>query len=119
MRSTYRHWLNCFRRREKNAQVDGLPRVTQMASGTAEVMWLRDFLPDLIPNARIMTYSYESDWRRADVKTSLRKCGEQLLNVLLQNRSSEKVGRIVSDVHHSSLLRLTIGGSTTASVYWT
>ena len=90
-----------------------------MASDTEEVMWLRDFLPDLIPNARIMTYSYESDWRRADVKTSLRKCGEQLLSVLLQNRSSEKVGRVVPDIHHSSLLRVSIGGSTTASVYWT
>ena len=90
-----------------------------MASDTEEVIWLRGFLPDLIPNARIMIYSYESDWRRAAVKTSLRKCGEQLLNVLLQNRSSEKVGRIVPDIHHSSLLRVSIGGSTTASVHWT
>ena len=90
-----------------------------MAPDTEEVMWLRDFLPDLIPNARIMTYSYESDWRRADVKTSLRKCGDQLLNVLHQNRSTEKVGRIVSGVHYSLLLRVIIGGSTTAGVYWT
>ncbi len=119
MKPTHHHRFNYFRRREKNAQTDGLPHVAQMASDTEEVMWLRDFLPDLIPNARIMTYSYESDWRRADVKTSLRKCGEQLLNVVLQNRSSEKVGRIVPDIHHSSLLRVTIGGSTTASVYWT
>ena len=119
MKPTHRHRFNYFRRREKNAQADGLPHVAQMVSDTAEVTWFRDFLPDLIPNARIMTYSYESDWRRADVKTSLRKCGEQLLNVLLQNRSSEKVGRIVPDIHHSSLLRITIGGSTTASVYWT
>ncbi|KAF6234181.1 hypothetical protein HO173_007601 [Letharia columbiana] len=56
-------------------------------------MWLRDFLPDLIPTARIATYSYESDWRRVDVKTNLRECGEQLLNVLRQNRSTEKEGR--------------------------
>lgn len=61
-------------------------------------MWLRDLLPDLIPNARISTYSYESDWRKADVKTSLRKCGEQLLNVLYQTRLTEKVGRILSHV---------------------
>lgn len=119
MKPTHRHRFNSFGRREEDAQADGLPRVTQMASETEEVMWLRDFLPDLIPNTRIMTYSYESDWRRADVKTSLRKGGEQLLNVLLQNRSSEKVGRIVPDIHHSFLLRVSIGGSTTASVYWT
>lgn len=54
-------------------------------------MWLRDLLPGFVPHARIATYSYESDWRTANVKTSLRKCGEQLLNVLHQNRSSEKV----------------------------
>ena len=118
MKPTHRHRFNYFRRREKNAQADGLPHVTQMASDTEEVMWLRDFLPDLIPNARIMTYSYESDWRRADVKTSLRKCGDQLLNVLHQNRSTEKVGRIVPGVLYSLLLRITIGGSTTAGVYW-
>ena len=62
-------------------------------------MWLRDFLPNRIPRARIATYSYESDWRKADVKTNLRKCGEQLLNVLQQHRT-EKVGRCYSP-HHS------------------
>ena len=119
MKPTHHHRFNYFRRREKNDQADGLPHVAQMASDTADVMWLRDFLPDLIPNARIMTYSYESDWRRADVETSLRKCGEQLLNVLLQNRSSEKVGGIDPGIRYSSLLRVTIGGSTTAGVDWT
>lgn len=53
-------------------------------------MWLRDLLPPFLPNARIATYSYKSDWRQ-DVTTNLRKCGEQLLNVLYQNRLSEKV----------------------------
>lgn len=90
-----------------------------MASDTTEVMWLRDFLPDLIPNTRIMTYSYESDWRRADIKTSLRQCGEQFLNVLLQIRLSEKVRRVVLGIHYSSLLRVTIGASTTTGVHWT
>ena len=60
-----------------------------------EVMWLRDLLPQFLPNARIATYSYESDWRQ-DVKTNLRKCGQQFLNVLYQHRSSEKVSSSVS-----------------------
>ena len=76
-------------------QDDGPPRTAQTAHDTAEVMWLRDVLPSLIPHARIATYSYESDWRKADIKTSLRKCGEQLLNVLQQHRI-EKVGRVCS-----------------------
>lgn len=36
------------------------------------------------------------------MKTSLRKCGEQLLNVLHQNRSSEKVSRAVLAIHLST-----------------
>ena len=55
-------------------------------------MWLQDLLPNLVPNARIASYSYESDWRQ-DVKTNLRKCGEQFLNVLHQNRVGDVVGR--------------------------
>ena len=64
-----------------------------------EVLWLRDFLPKLIPHVRIATYSYRSDWRKANIETSVRECGEQLLNVLLQHRI-EKVGRIVSGTLH-------------------
>ena len=60
-------------------------------------MWLQDLLPNLIPNARIASYSYESDWRQ-DVKTKLRKCGEQLLNVLHQNRVHNMVGRVALDL---------------------
>ena len=62
--------------------------------GSIEVMWLRDLLPQFLPNARIATYSYKSDWRQ-DVKTNLRKCGEQLLNILYQHRSSEKVSPLI------------------------
>ncbi|MCJ1349068.1 hypothetical protein MMC31_007304, partial [Peltigera leucophlebia] len=53
-----------------------------------EVMWLRDLLPTCIPNARIATFSYPSDWftYRKGVKTSLRELGEQLLNVLYLDR---------------------------------
>lgn len=79
-------------------------------------MWLRDLLPSFIPHARIATYSYESDWRKAEVKTSLRKCGEQLLNVLRQNPSSEKVGEALAT--HSSSLKISAGASTTFGVCW-
>lgn len=83
-------------------------------------MWLRDLLPQFLPNARIATYSYKSDWRR-DVKTNLRICGEQLLNVLYQHRSSEKVRLLIFAryffifyaKHHGT------GGSTTVDTHWT
>ena len=64
--------------------------VKEANNASTEVMWLRDLLPQFLPSARIATYSYKSDWRQ-DVKTNLRKCGEQLLNVLYQYRSSEEV----------------------------
>ena len=88
-------------RRRKNAETLE-SNDTAQSSNTArnennastEVMWLRDLLPRFVPNARIATYSYKSDWRQ-DVKTNLRKCGEQLLNVLYQRRSSEKVNTVL------------------------
>ncbi|KAL9066656.1 MAG: hypothetical protein Q9161_007415 [Pseudevernia consocians] len=89
---TKRHRLGISLDRHKNAQTGPPPDGSPTASETAEVMWLRDLLPGLVPNARIATYSYTSDWRKADVKTSLRKCGEQLLNVLFQNRSTKNDG---------------------------
>ena len=90
-KSKKHHRLSLLGIRRKNAQIDQPSGGASTASDTADCMWLRDLLPDVVPNARVATYSYESDWRNADIKTSLRKCGEQLLNVLLQNRSAEKV----------------------------
>lgn len=63
----------------------------------SEIIWIQDLLPNLIPNARIVSYSYESDWRQ-DVKTNLCKCREQFLNVLYQDKVSNIVGRVARDV---------------------
>lgn len=59
------------------------------------VMWPRDLLPAAFKNARIATYSYPSDWRDHGIKTSLRQCSEQFLNVLLQNRRRAEVGSLL------------------------
>ncbi len=87
---------------------------------SVEVMWLRDLLPRFFPNARIATYSYESDWRQ-DVKTNLRECGQQLLNNLYQHRSSEKVSfyyllgicTFIYTEYHD------VGSSTAIDTHWT
>ena len=100
MKPTKRRRLNFLQGHQNDAQADGLPDDAETASKTTEIIWLRDLLPDLIPNARISTYSYKSDWRKADVKTNLRRCGEQLLNLLYQSRLTEKVGRIVPGILH-------------------
>jgi hypothetical protein len=59
--------------------------------GSREVMWPRDLLLPLFKNARVATYSYESDWKDPKVKTSLRQCADQFLNVLFQHRQHTNV----------------------------
>lgn len=59
----------------------------------AECMWLRDLLVPSFTHARIATYSYKSDWRDREVKTSLRECAEQFLNILSQHRQGTSVSR--------------------------
>lgn len=55
-----------------------------------EVMWLRDLLPSCVPNARIATFGYRSDWltHKKGFETSLRALGEQLLNILERDRQN-------------------------------
>ncbi|KAM3067116.1 hypothetical protein ACMFMG_011672 [Clarireedia jacksonii] len=55
-------------------------------NGTTEVMWIRDLLVPIFKDARIATYSYKSDWKDRAVKTSLRQCAEQFLNIVSQHR---------------------------------
>ena len=54
-------------------------------------MWLRDLLVPLFKDARIATYSYKSDWRDPNVKTSLRECANQFLNIVSQHRQQLNV----------------------------
>lgn len=60
--------------------------------GSTEVMWLRDLLPSEFKDAWIASYSYKSDWKDRHIKTSLRECADQFLNVLYQHRQNMKVG---------------------------
>jgi hypothetical protein len=70
---------------------DAKPQDKNKEDGSAECMWPRDLLVPLFTNARIATYSYKSDWKDRDVKTSLRECAEQLLNILSQHRQHANV----------------------------
>ena len=59
--------------------------------GLTEVMWIRDLLVPIFKDARVATYSYKSDWKDRAVKTSLRQCAEQFLNILSQHRQQKDV----------------------------
>ncbi|KAI1452155.1 hypothetical protein F4805DRAFT_46261 [Annulohypoxylon moriforme] len=52
--------------------------------GERKVHWLKDpdMLPATVPNARIITYSYESRWHANAPKTRLELCGEELARSL-------------------------------------
>lgn len=90
----------------------------QTASYTAvEVMWLRDLLPNFVPNARIASYSYKSGWRK-NIKTSLRECAEQFLNTLHQNRSNDEVGSGVVNSAKLIANNKHIGEATAAHNHW-
>lgn len=62
-------------------------------AGQEEVMWLRDLLPKFVPQARIATFSYRSDWYtwKKGAKTSIRELGQQLLTALHGDRQGIKV----------------------------
>ena len=68
----------------------GKQRDRDSSLSVTEFMWLRDLLPVKFPNARIATYSYESSWKRGE-ETNLRRCGDRLLEILLQHRQHPQV----------------------------
>jgi hypothetical protein len=54
------------------------------ASG--EMMWLRNFLPGHFPQARIMTYGYDSNVRNSDVVSGISEFAKKLLVLLVDYR---------------------------------
>ncbi len=92
---------------------DAAPKATD----ASEFMWLRDILPSFFLNTWVATYNYESDWRK-DVKTSLLKCGEQLLNFFYQNPSLEEVVRVALEILPLIADNHDVGKSPTTDIYW-
>ena len=64
-----------------------------------KVNWLADddLLPNKIPNARIMTFNYESKWHADAPKQRRSLCAEQLL-VALDNKRKE-VGTVFPHIY--------------------
>jgi hypothetical protein len=61
-------------------------------------MWLRDLLPELIPNVRIMTYGYNAKFRNFTGHQDLRNIAAKLLAELVDLRESEEVPHPLSSV---------------------
>lgn len=50
-------------------------------------MWLRDLLKTDLPNARIMSFEYDSRWLNDPAMVSLEDCGERLLESIIWDRT--------------------------------
>lgn len=62
-----------------------------LGSNGAGAMWLRDFLPDEIPQSRIMTYGYNSNIAGTESVAGIRSYGSSLLNIINDMRTTSKV----------------------------
>ncbi|KAK3393261.1 hypothetical protein B0H63DRAFT_14817 [Podospora didyma] len=56
-------------------------------SDGSSVMWLRELLPKDLPDARIMTFEYDSRWLRDSALVTLEDCGNRLLESVIWDRT--------------------------------
>lgn len=54
-------------------------------------MWLRDFLPENVPNARILTYGYDSTLLNNNSNASILEFSQNFLEALKAARTGETV----------------------------
>lgn len=57
----------------------------------SRVMWLRDLLPQALPNIRIMTYGYNAKFRNFTAQQDIRSISTKLLAELGDLRRTEEV----------------------------
>jgi hypothetical protein len=57
----------------------------ELGDGSA-VMWLRDLLPADLPDARIMSFEYDSKWLHDPSLVKLKDCGDRLLESIIWDR---------------------------------
>lgn len=78
----------------------------------SKVMWLKDLLPELVPNIRIMTYGYNARFLNFAAQQDLRSITKKLLTELVDLRQSEEV-RVRISATASTLTGMTLGETST------
>jgi hypothetical protein len=58
-------------------------------------MWLRDFLPPSVPNARILIYGYDTKLPGSQSEASILELSKKLLESVKTSRSGESVSLVV------------------------
>lgn len=54
-------------------------------------MWLREFLPEDLPNTRVMAFNHNTRWEANALSKSLQDYGEDLLRALRRKRQTPEV----------------------------
>ncbi|KAK4450537.1 protein SERAC1 [Podospora aff. communis PSN243] len=94
------HFVNTWTRPGNNGKKSKKGGNGNTGAGDSSVFWLRDLLPEKFPNARIMTYKYESKILRNKSKyASVSNTARALLEQLLQYRGTCPDRPIVFIVH--------------------
>jgi len=56
----------------------------------SKIMWLRDLLPEALPNIRIMTFGYNARFKNFTAQQDLRSIASKLLAELVDVRATEE-----------------------------
>lgn len=80
-------------------------------------MWLRDFLPEYVPNARILTYGYDSTLFKNNSTASIREFSRNFLEALSSARAETEVSWLGSGSDRELIQRL--GKNSAYNIYWT
>ncbi|KAH7344301.1 hypothetical protein BKA66DRAFT_24702 [Pyrenochaeta sp. MPI-SDFR-AT-0127] len=77
------------------------PRMSADQEDPQSVIWLQELLPHRLPNCRILTFGYRSDYLIKAPKRDIANCAQELLVALLNNRTGPCAGRPLIFLGHS------------------
>jgi hypothetical protein len=69
-------------------------------------MWLRDFLPDVVPKTRIMTYGYDTKLPGSQSEASIMDLSRKLLESIKTARAGESVSASHDFMSHAIDIKL-------------
>lgn len=86
-------------------------------SRNGATMWLRDFLPEHLPTARILTYGYDSKLHKSDSNASIRDFAGRFLETMKTARAREKV-HLTFPWCLTRWFMLYLGETSTHNIHW-
>jgi hypothetical protein len=88
-------------KRTKKRQSSASPAAQDGSEPSESVFWLQKYLPLHLPQCRILTFGYRSDYLKSAPKRDIANCAQELLVALLNNRALIKDSRPIIFLAHS------------------